>query len=203
MVYGGRRMVSFLRDLDEYRTLVAKVDDFAARVTAVREADLACRAGCDGCCQVDLTVSAVEAAAVRGYLEALPSEARAAVVERGRARLGSEREASGCVMLNERGWCSIYPARPLVCRTQGLPLRYPAALIPVEAVRARAGQEGAVTWCELNFIARPPAATEVLDAERMDELLSVVNRRYAARGAIDPLERTGLTELAAQAGGDR
>jgi hypothetical protein len=201
MVYGGRQMASFLRDLDEYRALVAKVDDFAARVTAARQADLACRAGCDGCCQVDLTVSAVEAAAVRGYLEALPSEERAAVAARGRARLGGERGAPGCVMLDDRGWCGIYPARPLVCRTQGLPLRYPAELVPVESVRARAGQEGAVTWCELNFTARPPVATEVLDAERMDELLSVVNRRHAARWAVDPLERTGLVELAAQADG--
>ena len=142
MVYGGRPMASFLRDLDEYRALVGKVDDFAARVTAARQADLACRAGCDGCCQVDLTVSAVEAAAVRGYLAALPSEARAAVAARGRARLGDEGGTPGCVMLDERGWCGIYPARPLVCRTQGLPLRYPAELIPVEAVRARGRARG-------------------------------------------------------------
>ncbi|HEX2574246.1 MAG TPA: hypothetical protein VH877_32160 [Polyangia bacterium] len=46
-----------------------------------------------------------------------------------------------------------------------------------------------------------PAAPEVLDAERMDELLSVVNHRYAARSDVAPLERTELTELAAQADG--
>jgi hypothetical protein len=194
-------MASLPRDLDEYRALVAKVDDFAARVTAARQADLACRAGCDGCCQVDLTVSAVEAAAVQGYLGALPGEERAGMAARGRARLGGGSASVGCVMLDGRGCCSVYPARPLVCRTQGLPLRYPAALIPVEAVRARAGQEGAVTWCELNFTGRPPEGSEVLDAERVDELLSVVNRRYAARSGADPLERTGLMELAVQADG--
>jgi hypothetical protein len=183
--------------LASYRALRDKVDAFAAAVHERRAADLACRRGCAGCCRVELSLCAVEAAAVRAHLESLPQEQRGAL--RARAKGPPSDAAPRCVMLGDDDACGIYAARPLVCRTQGLPLRYPAELIPEASVRGRV-QGGAVTWCPLNFTAaaeRPPAAAEVLDAERVDQALALINRAYAAPQGEDPLARTPLRDLAA------
>lgn len=171
----------------EYEALRDKVDAFTRETEARRREDLACRAGCAACCHVDLEVSDVEAAAVREAVVALEEPARARLSERASRR----REPGGpCVML-EDGRCVIYAARPLVCRTQGHALRYPAGTLPEGAVRAGASA-GEVTWCPLNYAERAPGAEDVLDAERVDVLLALVNRRATDR----PLARTSLAALA-------
>lgn len=178
--------------LMEYRAIVARVDAFAASVGERRAADMQCRAGCDACCHVELEVSGVEAAAVRGALAALPDEVRAAV----RARAGGE-TGGRCVMLDGDGRCAVYAARPLVCRTQGLPLRYPAGFVPAEAVGLHLGEKGDATWCPLNFREKAPAGEDVLDAELVDKLLAVVNQRHAAARGEDHLQRVAIRQLAA------
>lgn len=176
----------------DYLALRAKVDAFTDAVGERRGADLSCRAGCTACCHVQLEVSDVEAEGVREALRALDGAAR----ERARARAESP-SSSACVMLEEDGGCAIYAARPLVCRTQGHALRYPPGTLLDAAVRA--GGEGAeVTWCPLNYTERPPAAADVLDAERVDVLLAVINRRTTDR----PLRRVALAALAREHDGE-
>jgi Fe-S-cluster containining protein len=205
--------------LYDYAALRDKVDAFAAGVHERRAADLSCRRGCAGCCHVELTVCEVEAAAIRAQLDALDGKTREALRARAASPNGNgngngngddegddegdedgDGDAPRCVMLGDDDACAIYAARPLVCRSQGLPLRYPAELIPAESLRARSGS-GAVTWCPLNFreaASRPPAAADVLDAERVDQALALINRRYAERTGTDPLARTALRALARQ-----
>ena len=72
----------------------------------------------------------------------------------------------------------------------------PHGLIPPSALRARAGGAD-VTWCPLNYQAAPPGAQDVLDAERVDQILALVNHRYAAERGLEPLERVALSALAA------
>jgi hypothetical protein len=171
---------------DPYRALVAKVDDFGAKVRAERAGDMRCAPGCAACCEVSLTVCATEAEPIRRALAALPAEAR----ERIALRAAADDEAR-CVML-EDGRCAVYDARPLVCRTQGLPLAYPPGFVPLDAVRGRDARGHDLTWCPLNFEDRPPRAGDVLDAERVDTMLALVDRRDD--GA--PGERVSLVELA-------
>jgi Fe-S-cluster containining protein len=232
--------------LSEYDALLAKVDAWA-KATASRRADaFECRAGCEACCHVALTVCGVEAAALRRGLRALGPEARARIGRRGAARMAQEEArdpghapvegahavaAAGdagdgqpatnadpavegvglavrCVMLEDDGTCAVYDARPLVCRTQGHALRYPAGVVPEEAVRARgrraapnvrhapdatAGPD-AITWCPLNYTGAPPRAEDVLDAARVDALLALIDHRYGAAS-----ERVTLVALAAEA----
>ena len=183
---------------DTYRALVEKVDAFAAAVSDRRRADLACKPGCASCCQAWLTVSPVEAQQLRAALAGLDPQARQAIAERG--RLERAREARGepprCAMLDPEGRCGVYAARPLVCRTQGLPLRYPPGVVPEAAVRGRIPR-GEITYCPLNFTAAGPSGPDVLDAERVDQLLALVNLRYAEEQGIPPGTRTALTDLAA------
>ena len=57
-------------------------------------------------------------------------------------------------------------------------------------------QESDVMWCPLNFSdTPPPAANEIIDAERVDAMLAVVNQRFCARNAIDPLMRIPMIDL--------
>jgi hypothetical protein len=181
----------------EYDALVTKVTAFTDQTAARRAADLQCKKGCDACCRVSLSVGPLEAAAVQAGLARLDAAQRARVRERGRSALAaSDDPEPRCAMLEDDGSCAVYAHRPLVCRTQGHALRYPRGLIPVESVRARAG-DGDVTWCPLNYRGAAPRPEDVLEAERVNELLALVNRRHAAEQQCDPLGRIALSALAA------
>jgi hypothetical protein len=86
------------------------------------------------------------------------------------------------VMLGPAGRCDIYEARPLVCRTQGLPLGYPEGIVPVETVRFRARALD-VICCPLNFTEDEPDERDVLDASRVDTMLALVARLEGDDGA--------------------
>lgn len=184
----------------EYRALVTKVEAAAAAIGERRARDLTCSAGCSRCCEAWLSVSAVEAEALQAALTALPAPERERVRARGQRELA--REARGetqerCAMLDDAGRCSVYEARPLVCRTQGHALRYPAGLIPVAAVKQRTTR-GDVTWCPLNYSEAAPASEDILDAERIDQILSVVATRHAHTHDTTPTQRSRLSGLAAE-----
>ncbi|MBJ6727830.1 YkgJ family cysteine cluster protein [Geomesophilobacter sediminis] len=147
--------------LQNYLTLLERVDALCAR-TATQFADhITCRPGCDSCCR-HLSISAVEAAALVHALRELPEEQAALVREQAQAADAS----SPCPLLHD-GLCLIYHARPIICRTHGLPL----------LIR----QDGAarVDFCPDNFqgIDRIPGSA-VLDLERLNEMLAAINALY-------------------------
>ena len=184
------------RAQEGYARLVGRVDALTQDIATRRAGDLACGKGCTACCRVQLTLSPLEAAAVRAALAGLSHGTR----ERIRARavaLASEVELprhAACVMLEDDGGCAIYASRPLVCRTQGHALRYPAGTLPDESIFAHGG-DGEITWCPLNYSSEPPQSEDVLEAERIDELLAKLVH-LAARNADAALERTALIDLA-------
>ena len=89
--------------------------------------------------------------------------------------------------------CAVYAARPLVCRTQGLPLHYPGGVIPGAAL-LRGLRD--VTCCPLNFQSQRPSPADILDAERVDQMLALVNLAHARDRGLDPLARQPLRALA-------
>ncbi|MFT4621816.1 MAG: Fe-S-cluster containining protein [Myxococcota bacterium] len=176
-------------DLADYGRLVAKVDQHAARVTSAHAAAFACARGCTGCCHVELSVFPVEAASIRGWLgglrvepEVVPPPAPHAV-----ALLGLAGRAP-CAMLGADGLCRIYPVRPLICRTHGLPL----------ALEDEDGLAGDV--CPLNFDGGADLADVDLDdflvVDTLNVVLVAVNAAYIAAMACDG-ERVALREIAA------
>ncbi len=70
-----------------------------------------CGLGCSRCCQDDLTVFTIEAERIRHHHTALLAQ-------------GEPHPTGACAFLDGEGGCRIYPQRPYVCRTQGLPLRW-------------------------------------------------------------------------------
>jgi Fe-S-cluster containining protein len=79
--------------------LHAEVDRRAAELTKLHGEAITCRRGCFGCCRIRARFA--------------PLLASAAPHPPGR-----------CAFLGSEGECRIYEARPYVCRTQGLPLRW-------------------------------------------------------------------------------
>jgi Putative zinc- or iron-chelating domain len=186
---------------EEYQAVLSKVVAFTAGVEARRAEAFACARGCSACCEVFLTVSPVEAAALRGALAQLDAAARAALGARAAAELAREaagRTGARCALLDEHGACVAYAGRPLVCRTQGHALLYPAGVIPAQAIRRRE-PKGEVTHCPLNYTGAPPAAADTLDAGLVDKLLAVVNHRFAAGAGVDAGERVAIARIAAEA----
>jgi Fe-S-cluster containining protein len=104
------------RDVPEHvvgqvRRLHDAIDTSTRRLEVLHAPRLRCTRGCASCCVDDLTVSMAEAARI---LRDGASAIRAA----------PEGPRGACAMLLPDGACRIYAARPYVCRTQGLPLRW-------------------------------------------------------------------------------
>jgi Fe-S-cluster containining protein len=181
--------------ISAYRKFIEQVDRLAARLSSRYAHHLVCRAGCSGCCHHHLSVFAVEAAAAREAIEALPKEILT-VIER-QAREVIEREAGNqpvaCPLLVEDR-CSIYESRPLICRTQGLPL----------LLEAEDG-EAEIDFCPLNFTA-PDAiddltqATDAANFVPLDDLnlrLALVNLQFCREQGI-PDESSGQRQQMAE-----
>lgn len=142
--------------------LAAKVDAFVARVEAHHGAELRCGPGCASCCEVRLTVTGVEAAAVRAWAATQPEATRAALAAGGAAAAPHR-----CAALDDDDRCRIYPVRPLVCRSHGVP------------IRLGRGAAASITACALNFTTAGPAAARadcVLDQELVSTTLGLIDR---------------------------
>lgn len=165
--------------LSDYRRLLAKIDAHAAAVTATCGDQLRCGPGCDSCCR-HLTVAAVEALALAAAVAELPS-AQAEELRQAAATA----DAQACPLLAD-GLCRLYAVRPLICRTHGLPL----------LVEDQAGRR--VDFCPRNFGgAESMPGSAVLDLERVNTLLSLLNRQALERCAAAGLELPERLSLAA------
>lgn len=162
----------------EYDALVGKVDAAVASIVGRAQDALACAAGCASCCVDGLSVVAVEAAALARYADDHDVD-----VDAGRA--------GHCVFLRQDGRCAVYAARPLLCRTHGLPLR---GATDESSPGLRVLND--VSVCALNFTERAPEPSEILDAGALQKLLVVVDARYRARvGLPAGAERVALRAL--------
>ena len=152
------------------------VDELCRPLEALHVDRLRCGRGCAGCCLDELTVFEVEAAWIR---QAVGEELR-----------GQEPGAAGgCAFLSAQGACRIYAARPYVCRTQGLPLRWLERGEDGEPVEYR-------DICPLNVVEDEPL--ELLSAESLwgigpfESKLAELQRAYAPQR---PLARVSLRAL--------
>lgn len=96
--------------LQKLGRLHSRVDAESQRLAARHEERLQCGKGCAACCVDDLTVFTVEADRIRHHC--------------GEVLRQKPHPVGACAFLDQQGACRIYPYRPYVCRTQGLPLRW-------------------------------------------------------------------------------
>ena len=155
--------------------LHAKVDAFFARVEARHGDDMQCRTGCADCCRVRLTITAAEAAAIRAEAAGWPAARRRALAAAG--------PGDRCAALGEDDRCRIYAARPIVCRSHGVPIRMRRDSLPV------------IEACARNFTRTEPAADCILDQTTLSALTLAIDREAGGDGARVELAAL-LAELA-------
>lgn len=171
--------------LDALVALGDKVDAFVARVEARHRDELRCAPGCDGCCRVRLTVTGVEATRLARHVAALPAAARAALA----ATVARPVDPADvrCAALDDAGRCAVYEARPLVCRSHGVPIRL-------------RGPDGAprIEACALNFVEAGPAAAApecVLDQQTLSATLLTIDRLAGGGGLASGGARRDLATV--------
>lgn len=144
--------------LQNYLALVGRVDELCGGTVTRFASEISCRAGCDACCR-HLSVFAIEAAALKEALDALP-ETEAELIRR---KAGTATPEGACPLLHD-GLCLLYEARPIICRTHGLPL-----LITSD------GEQG-VDYCPENFqgVSSIPGSA-VIDLDRLNAILTAIN----------------------------
>lgn len=163
-----------------YLQLRTRVDRHVQSVVTRYDEQIACRLGCDKCCVAGLTLVLVEAVVLG---RALGIEDERVLLQAGQPPHASE---GPCALLDPDGRCRAYRARPLICRTQGIPLAYP--------------DTAALSCCELNFQSLEPHRSAALDMENLETALFAANLAFCRTLDLHPLSRVAIDRLAPLAG---
>ena len=166
-----------------------------------------CQTGCADCCHVRLTITTVEAAAIRALVTGWPSERRRTLAPTGPTDERSDIAEAGdlpreidkrsgiagggdpdgsaggagvlprgidrCAALDGAGRCKIYEARPLVCRSHGVPIRLRRGSLPV------------VQACHRNFTHTTADPDCILDQVTLSAMLYAVDAAEAGAAGSD------------------
>lgn len=90
-----------------------------------------CSRGCSKCCSQIFNITQIDAWIIGEHVRSLPAEQREALQQKAREYLShlpldkgesAKREGVPCPALGAEGECSIYEARPVICRRFGMPI---------------------------------------------------------------------------------
>jgi hypothetical protein len=154
------------RAIAPWLQVAARADAFFQRVWAEHGGQMRCAPGCIDCCRQDLTVLVVEALAILLGLARSPSPS---------PPKEGDAAADRCALLGADDLCTVYPYRPLICRTHGLPVL----------------EESAVSCCPHNFTENVPRGA-VLDGGLLSAQLVVADS--LVRGEMAPT-RVSIRDL--------
>ncbi|GIX46542.1 MAG: hypothetical protein KatS3mg131_0753 [Candidatus Tectimicrobiota bacterium] len=160
----------------QYLQLVARVEAFGEAIRARYPSQIVCQPGCDACCYQQLTVFPVEAYHLARAAAALPPAAKQQLRQHLQAAaLPQWGEPQPCVLLRQ-GRCSLYAARPLLCRMHGFPL----------TSRLLGGRRDC---CPLNFRELPLATLEPQAVYNLDVVnctLVAINALFVREHGVSP-----------------
>ena len=153
-----------------YAALIADLDEQIAQLAGALTAQLRCAPTWAGCCMA---------------FSLLPLEAAILQEELTQHKLVGATDLVVCALLRDQ-LCQAYPARPVICRTQGLPLAY----IDPEAGAIE------VSACQLNF-ADDFAFTEegLLFMDPFNERLATLNHHYCRSHNLPDNHRIAIADL--------
>lgn len=166
--------------IHQYRQLCSEVDETAAKLEKVHADHMHCRKGCPGCC-MNLSVWPVEFYSILNEMK---------VANWPRPQLNDDKE---CGFLDEEDGCQIYPFRPIICRTHGLPLVY---------WHEETDPPGwGVMFCEQNFTAADEidfGPDTTLNMDEINEKLARINLAFLEANPdlnLKPTDRIELRQL--------
>lgn len=137
-----------------------------------------CKQGCSKCCYVNLSVFQAEAYRIVEWALTLSREDKIQLLdnllkpETAEKKNTKNKLAKPCTFLRDE-LCTIYSARPTICRTQGLPLQFKIS-------DKDNNIELAVDCCPLNFVAANslPDKKDWLDLDRLNTLQSIAENFF-------------------------
>ncbi len=157
-------------ELRAYQELVEKVDAFFRRVAGRYAEEMRCAPGCDDCCRRSLTLYPFEVERMLTAVEGLDRAELEGVIHR--ARQAGRNPEAVCPLL-ENGFCLIYAARPVICRTHGLPLLIPG--------------EDSLSMCVYNLKGLEHLDGDcVLDLKPVNQILATVSHLLASSQRMSP-----------------
>jgi Fe-S-cluster containining protein len=164
--------------LDAYSVLTGYCDAFWKRVAARFPDQFACHAGCGICCTLT-SVNHLEAAVIAAHVADHPLPP---------GHDPAAEAVAPCPFLTADR-CSVYAARPLICRTHGLPLR------------GTEFSERIMHSCPYNFAAMEIAEIDdsfALDIEKISLNLARLNQAWCLTHGLESsaAERVMLADLA-------
>lgn len=152
----------------DYLSLIEDVDRMVVDFSSRLHEHLRCAPGCSSCCR-RFSIAPIEAALIAEQSEASLESC-------------SIKTDDTCRFLID-DLCSIYLNRPLICRTQGLPIAY------VDEINEQID----VSVCPLNFSETYQFTHEdLLFLDPVNSLLAELNIRYCRESGIDPESRISL-----------
>lgn len=154
----------------DYLQLIQDIEQELQRVASLFPKDLLqCSPGCSSCC-TEFSVSPLEAAII---------------VENLHIAVAGKTSPPSCAFLKDKR-CTIYRIRPILCRTQGMPIGYidtASSCIEVSA-------------CPLNFADDYPLTeNELFLMDGFNSRLADLNHRYCKAAGLDMHARVALATL--------
>jgi Fe-S-cluster containining protein len=161
-----------------YYQLRDEIDALCESLEKEHHQHLNCRKGCDLCCMA-ISVFPVEFYAIKAELN-----------QESISELPVPQNNEDCRYLVDHN-CVIYPSRPVICRTHGMPLLY----------RSMEGDDWELSCCELNFTGYrledfSPENTYPMD--RINSQLFMINKNFVAgfeNGKYSETDRIPMAEL--------
>lgn len=108
--------------------LYNKVKNFEDNISKDTLSLSQCKKGCSRCCYVDLSVFSLESENIKDWFINLTKNEQIELINKWKTKRNSmlnfhNDESESCIFLYEES-CTIYPVRPLICRTQGLAITF-------------------------------------------------------------------------------
>ena len=171
--------------IERLAALAERVDAEFSSIHERQSSRMQCRAGCSSCCRTRLAITRVEEALLRRGLESLSDERRAELAAR-----TQEDGREMCPALEKDGSCGVYPFRPLICRSYGVPLRHRRAVALVNPP--------VIDVCDLNFSGTPLEllpAQDVFEQTALVEKLNEIDRDHCAAHELPQGERIPIAAI--------
>ncbi len=148
-------------NLSNYHALIAKVDGLCDSIRSRYADQIVCRKGCAECCS-HISHFPVEAVALARALMEMPSDHMKRFLN-----LADTTQTDGPCPLLADNTCLLYDARPLICRTHGMPILF-------------ASPEGPrLDFCPRNFqnVESLPGEA-MLDLDQLNRILHAINQVF-------------------------
>jgi len=175
--------------LENYKVLLKKTDEKSKEITTRYSEKIRCGKGCHSCCLHGLTVNGLERENIRQYLTSHPDVSTKAVLN----AKTNPHQGQRCAFLDAAGACIIYEARPIVCRSHGVPLK---ATLEGDSSAHISSSPIQKSVCPLNFTdmnLKDVGEHYFINLDTLNTILVLLNQQFDAINAgkrflLTPLE---------------